>query len=262
MNNLSVSIVGGGNVAFHLIKACQKSDVYVNNVFTRTDKSYLDLVKNLSYTPSFKDSLSYQNKETDIILIAVTDSAIESVASNIKAPDEVVVSHTSAMEELSALSSRFTNAGIFYPLQSFSKNRPLDYKGIPLLLECSNNYTEKKLNHLAQRIFNNSYAVNYERRSKLHLAAVFANNFTNHLLNISDDLLDRDKNLLNLLSPLMEETMFKIFENGPAKSQTGPAIRNDMNTIDKHLNILKGKPEAASLYYKLTESIQKYHLKR
>jgi predicted short-subunit dehydrogenase-like oxidoreductase (DUF2520 family) len=154
------------------------------------------------------------------------------------------------------LKSAAKNYGVFYPLQTFSKNKKADFKTIPICLEANNTSTLKVIQSLGKSISNNVRTINSEQRKVVHLSAVFACNFTNHFYAIASDILASKKLSLDILKPLIEETANKIKNNSPAKMQTGPAIRGDKKTMNAHLKLLENK-EYKKLYKLMSESIMK-----
>ena len=227
---ISVIIIGKGNVATHLTNAFLKAEnVSVTQINSRK----------LVGIP-----------QVDITIIAVSDDAIETVSSKIK---NSFVVHTSGSVALSSLKNS-GNKGVFYPLQTFSKNKKVDFSEIPFCLEAENDEDYLILEKLAKSIGNKVLSVNSEQRKALHVAAVFVNNFTNHLYKIGSDICKENNVPFEVLQPLIKETVAKIETLSPKKAQTGPAIRNDQKTIKKHLDLLSENQQ--EIYTILTKSIQ------
>lgn len=241
-----VIIIGSGNVATHLIKAFHKSnEVKVIQLFNRNSIS----IEGIPATNNY-DELSL----ADLYLIAVSDDAIGKVSH--KLPFEGrLVAHTSGsvtLEELSAGNRR----GVFYPLQTFSKDKEVDFSKVPLCIEAENDEDLAVLEQVAGSISQQVHPVNSAQRRSLHLAAVFVNNFVNHLYAIGDDICREHELPFDLLKPLIAETAKKIETMSPAKAQTGPAKRNDQTTIQKHLGQLNDNAMYKDIYELLTRSIQ------
>ncbi|WP_333600130.1 Rossmann-like and DUF2520 domain-containing protein [Flavobacterium sp.] len=245
---IRVTIIGSGNVAQHLIQAFSKTAaVELVQVFSRQPKAVSDLV------PAAKIISDFSKLQTvDAIIIAVTDNAIAEVSNQIPLEHQLVA-HTSgsvAMEGLSAKNRR----GVFYPLQTFSKSKAVDFKVIPICLETEEATDFKMLETLAESISNVSYKVNSEQRKALHVAAVFVSNFVNHLYQMGQDICTENKLDFEILKPLIQETAHKILTLSPKEAQTGPAKRQDTETINAHLSFLTDEHQK-EIYKLLTKSI-------
>ena len=245
---ISVVILGSGNVASQLIKAFLKIDtINLKQVYTRNQEDINTL----------KDSIDTTNdisllKQADITIIAVSDEAISSISSHIK---NSFVVHTSGSVDMKSLNN-IGRKGVFYPLQSFSKKKLVDFKNIPICLESETNEDLLKLEELVSLLQSKSYILSSHQRKKIHVAAVFANNFSNHMYTIANEICEKYNIPFDILHPLIEETSNKIKNLTPEKAQTGPAKRNDAETIENHLNLLSQKQQ--EIYLKITQSIQEY----
>ena len=245
---ISVVILGSGNVASQLIKAFLKIDtINLKQVYTRNQEDINTL----------KDSIDTTNdisllKQADITIIAVSDDAISSISSHIK---NSFVVHTSGSVDMKSLNN-IGRKGVFYPLQSFSKKKLVDFKNIPICLESETNEDLLKLEELVSLLQSKSYILSSHQRKKIHVAAVFANNFSNHMYTIANEICEKYNIPFDILHPLIEETSNKIKNLTPKKAQTGPAKRNDAETIENHLNLLSEKQQ--EIYLKITQSIQEY----
>jgi len=226
-----VVIIGHGNVASHLLNAFENvTTVEVNQINSRV---LIDI------------------PESDITVIAVSDDAIEEVSTMIKDRNGLIV-HTSGSASLNTLSN--FRKGVFYPLQSFTKNKTVDFLKVPFCLEVSNSNDYQLLESLVASIGAKSYDINSEQRKKLHLAAIFVNNFTNHMYTIGKDICDEHNVPFEILHALIEETANKVTLISPNEAQTGPAKRNDNQTIQsqlEHLNL-----QQQEIYKLITKSIQ------
>jgi predicted short-subunit dehydrogenase-like oxidoreductase (DUF2520 family) len=227
---ISVLLVGKGNVATHLHDTFLSID---NIVFTQISSRDL---KNIP--------------KADITIIAVSDDAIAEVSSKIK---NTFVVHTSGACSINELKNT-TNKGVFYMLQTFSKDKKVDFNEVPFCLEAENKKDEEQLKELANLIGEKIYSINSEQRKALHVAAVFVNNFTNYMYNIGSDICKEHQVPFDILLPLIKETASKIETLSPEKAQTGPAIRNDKTTIKNHLDLLN--KEQQKIYKLITKSIQ------
>lgn len=231
-----INIIGRGNVASHLIKAFKnKGEVIEVNPHT----------------------LSELNPMADYTLISVIDSAISEIIN--KLPElSGIVAHTSGSTPLDVFNnSRQKRFGVFYPLQTFSKSKDLNYSEIPFYIESSNQDTADSLFNLARMISNNVRFADSNQRKKLHIAAVFSCNFVNHLWALSDSYLKESGLDFNDLIPLISETLDKVKVIPPAKAQTGPAARGDADMIQNHLNSLAGHKKMTEIYQLLSLSIIK-----
>ncbi|MEJ8757846.1 Rossmann-like and DUF2520 domain-containing protein [Pontibacter sp. H259] len=257
---MNIAIVGAGNVAWHVAQGLQATGNAVTAVYSRTLTQASELT-NLLPGAVAKADLDFRDVATDVILIAVPDAAIFSVANQLKITPGSIVAHTSGSQPISVLGSiDGADTGVFYPLQTFSKQAPVNLQQVPILVEGSTEQATQKLEQLAQSISTKVEHVTSEKRKQLHLAAVFACNFTNHLLGISQELLQKADLTKDLLQPLIQETITKAATHNPFTVQTGPAIRGDKNVIEDHLQLLENNPLLQSIYQQLTQSIQEKKL--
>ncbi|MCM4168298.1 Pyrroline-5-carboxylate reductase [Arenibacter antarcticus] len=249
---ISIVILGSGNVAKHLFDTfMEQKEVKILQVIGRNKV-------NLSY---FKNAVEVSTdfnkiKDAEIYLIAVSDDAIAEVANALENKKGMVV-HSSGSVPITALSHK-NRRGVFYPLQSFSMGKTIDFKSVPICIEAENTADVELVGRLARMISNNVQEVSSKQRKSLHLAAVFVNNFTNHLFHIGHDICE-DHNLpFHILLPLIKETVQKLDYMAPLDAQTGPARRNDISTIENHLNQLKNK-NYKDIYALISKSIsEKY----
>ncbi len=196
---------------------------------------------------------------TKVIIVAVPDQRLEKVLKSIRCSPESVVAHTAGSFGLDVFPEHLVNNGVFYPLQTFSKKRRINFSDLPFLLECSDNISGSLLKTLAESIGGEVHFVDTEKRRMLHLSAVFACNFTNHMLALSKKVALQSGFSFDILAPLVKETFSKAIDSGPDNSQTGPAMRNDQNTIGKHMELLSFSPELQRIYKEMTQSIIGYH---
>ena len=246
---IRVVILGSGNVATHLTKAFLNTQtIEVVQVYGRSKNSLKHIVDLVATTTNLTELTP-----ADVYIIAIADDAIALFSSQLPNKDALVV-HTSGSVAMNAIDNRFRQ-GVFYPLQTFTKNSTVDFSVIPICLEAQHNKDLVLLEKLGSAISNAVYFIDSKQRESLHVAAVFANNFTNHLYYIAKTICAENKVPFAVLRPLIQETANKIKTIDPIKAQTGPAKRNDQKTIAKHLNQL---PEAYQNIYKtLTTAITK-----
>jgi predicted short-subunit dehydrogenase-like oxidoreductase (DUF2520 family) len=249
---LTAVIIGAGNVALHLGNALHRKGVKVSEVFNRTESSGKALSTALE--SEFVSDISQISSKADYYFICVKDDAIASVAQQMPETTGIVV-HTSGSISADVL-NRFQNFGVFYPLQTFSKNKAeVDFSAVPLFVESGNKEVLNKIRSLAERLTENVIEVEGEQRRVLHLSAVFACNFTNYMMSIAEELLEESKLDFSLLHPLIAETFKKAELSGPKQAQTGPAKRNDRSTLEMHLEMLKGKEDLKEIYRLLSAGI-------
>ena len=251
MPNKKVVIVGAGSVAYHLTRVLLENTVNVVQVFNRTLSKAQELANN--YNINFTDKIS-EIEKADLYIICTTDKAISEISYYIPFEDCLVV-HTSGSTPLSALKGKYRK-GVFYPLQTFSMKRSISSDEIPFLVEAENPEDEFALLELGKRLSSEVYAVNSEKRMKIHMAAIWANNFTNHLYYIASEICKKQDVPFEILKPLIKETADKIEDDvRPFDAQTGPARRDDDAIIKKHLEILESDPKKYQIYQSITESI-------
>ena len=245
---IRVSIIGSGNVAQHLIQAFNKTtDVELVQVFARNAASVSHLIATSKITSNFDDFIA-----VDLFIIAITDDAIAEVSKELPFNNQLVV-HTSGSVSIEAIDSK-NRQGVFYPLQTFTKSKEVDFKTIPICLEAQNDKDLKTLETAANVISDTVYRINSEQRKALHIAAVFVSNFVNHLYQIGNDICIENNLSFAILKPLIQETANKIVTLSPNKAQTGPAKRKDTQTINTHLNFLTDDNQK-EIYKLLTKSI-------
>lgn len=246
---IKVVILGSGNVAQHLIKVfLQTEEVSLVQVFARQPNQLTHLL------PTAKIVSDYQKIiEADVYIISVSDNAIAEVSFQLPFENRLVV-HTSGSSDLSVLDKK-NRKGVFYPLQTFTKGKKVDFTPIPICLEAENEQDYQLLEQLGNSISKKVFNINSEQRKSLHVAAVFVCNFVNHLYQIGNEICEANQIPFEVLHPLIKETAQKILELTPKEAQTGPALRNDTQTIEKHLDFLSNE-NYKTIYQLLTQSIQ------
>lgn len=250
MEGYNVVILGSGNVATHLAKAIDKHHNVVQ-IYSR-DKTHASLLaQKLSFCEAI-DNLDNLHKQADFYIISVCDDSIRSIVRSMPEVDGIVA-HTSGSVGIEVFDDVTGPTGVFYPLQTFSKDVQVDIHNVPFFLEASDRQAMQKLETLASGLSQEVYHADSVQRQALHISAVFACNFLNHLLDISTDILHKKGYTLDVLEPLVKATIAKAFESGAHLSQTGPAIRGDINTIRKHMDLLDGKQK--EIYKILSQSI-------
>jgi len=254
MKSPKIVLIGAGNVGFHLGKRFHECGLKILQVFSRKKTKATKLAKAIGAIPI--SNLDQLNITADIYIVAVHDSAIESVGLQIskKVSDKLIV-HTSGATPSTVFKGVFKNYGVFYPLQTFSISRAIDFENIPICIDSSRKKNRIFLTNLANQISSKVYPIDDKQRSILHVAAVFVNNFANHLFHIGQDIVKQENIDFDLLRPLILETALKVQKHNAKDMQTGPAKRGDQDTIDRHLSYLKQHPSYKELYKQLTQSI-------
>ena len=251
----SIAIIGTGNVAWHLAPALENAGHTITEVYSR-DIHRASKVTGRLYATEPKDDLDFSGSEAEIYIIAVSDHAIPAIADSIILPEGSILVHTSGSMPLQVLAySSATYTGIFYPLQSFSKSREIDFEEVPLLLESDDQAILQKLKILAKSLSPQQYVVKSKDRMALHVAAVFASNFTNHLMRLAEDIMNRQGLDFDMLKPLIIEQINKSLEMGAKQAQTGPALRGDINTLDLHYQFLNYNEQVAEIYKLISQDI-------
>jgi predicted short-subunit dehydrogenase-like oxidoreductase (DUF2520 family) len=252
----NVSFAGAGRVAGALCREMYRSGHNIRQIVSESateGKPLAEECKALwSQEPVFLDP-------SDIIIVAVPDSKLIRVLSEIRCPKYSIIAHTAGSYGLEVFPDRLKKTGVFYPLQTFSKERVINFMDLPFLIEASDKKTGEILEKLAESVNGKVHFIDTERRKKIHLAAVFVCNFTNHMLTAGKRITAEAGLSFKLLEPLIRETISKALEYGPDVSQTGPAVRNDLNTIEKHLELLSFSPDLRKLYKEVTQSIRKHN---
>lgn len=245
---IRVSIIGSGNVAQHLIKAFSKTtEIELIQVFSKNKQSIIKTITTVEVISKFDDLIP-----VDVTIIAVTDSAVGQVSKQIPFTNQLVV-HTSGSVTMNALDAK-NRKGVFYPLQTFSTSKEVDFSIIPIFLEAQNDTDYKTLEIVAKTVSNSVNIISTEQRQALHIAAVFVSNFTNYLYQIGYEICIENNLSFDVLKPLILETSNKIVTLSPNDAQTGPAIRKDTETINQHLAILTDESQK-KIYKLLTKAI-------
>ncbi|MDN3588409.1 DUF2520 domain-containing protein [Pedobacter aquatilis] len=253
---MNIVLLGSGNVATHLAKALKAKGENILQVYSQN----LDNAKFLAVEIGAEAICNFADLSVtaDLYIISVKDDAINEVAAQLKNVSGLVV-HTSGTTGIDVLSKQGLKSGVFYPLQTFSKAKSISFDNIPLCIEAETEADLDTLEKLANTLSNKVYKLDGEKRKVLHLAAVFACNFPNHLYALAAKILNSNQLEFDILRPLIFETADKVMTNLPIDVQTGPAVREDQNTINKHLKMLIDMPELQDIYQTLSNSIKITH---
>ncbi|MGC4021474.1 MAG: DUF2520 domain-containing protein [Cyclobacteriaceae bacterium] len=252
---MSISFIGSGNLAWHLASALDNAGFIVKEVYSRNARHAEELTERL-YQAEVKATLDFSTSESDVFIVAVNDESIKEIAREIILPEDAVLAHTSGSVPLTDLQFAATsNTGVFYPLQTFSKSKKVDFKQTPIFIESNNEETEHVLISLAKAISNQVRRIGSEERKALHVAAVFASNFTNHMLTLSSDIMKQNNLDFNWLKPLIVEQINKGLQVGLESAQTGPAKRGDIEILEKHFDFLKEDDSVQEIYKIISQHI-------
>ncbi len=256
---MRISFVGSGKVATHLAKA-----------FAQQHQIIQIMSRNLPHAEKLAhqvgacaiDNYSQIEQEIDLLVIAVSDQSISSVIQAVHAfvPEQLIV-HTSGSTHVKILSDIHSNAGVFYPLQTFSFERDIHWSDTPLLIEAEQANSLSILNALANSLTKRVYHYSSTQRLSLHLAAVFACNFSNYCYDMAKQTVDQAQVDFSLLYPLILETAKKATQHDPVQVQTGPAMRHDHNIVELHQNLLlkANRPDLKDIYQRLSQAIIARH---
>ncbi len=267
---MEISFIGAGNLAWHLAPAFENAGHHINEVYSRQMQHSRQLVSNL-YDARTHSDLNFADSPSQLFVLAVPDNALETVCSRLVLPENALLVHTSGGQPLRLLEQWMSiysdvpvHTGVFYALQTFTREQTFkEFQDIPLCLEATDKATEDLLVQLGQELSDIVYLITSEERRTLHVAAVLACNFTNHLLALAHDLTRAHDLEFDLLRPLITETFRKALAvNNPADVQTGPARRNDLSTIETHLSFLKNQSNFSEIYQVMTDSILRYYRKQ
>jgi predicted short-subunit dehydrogenase-like oxidoreductase (DUF2520 family) len=257
---MKIVLIGAGNVAIHLGRKLVAAGEVIVQVFSRSILKAGQLSMQLDAT-GYTNALEGIRPNADLYIIAVHDDAIGEVANSLVKNGiwNKLVVHTSGatpMRVFQESAPQLTKFGVFYPLQTFSKTQQPDFNQVPICIDAEAGESLDVLHSLAHKISPKVFTVNDPQRATLHLAAVFVNNFTNHLFHIGENILKEGNLPFDMLLPLIHETIAKLEGGPPAIMQTGPAIRHDVLTIQRHLQQLDNHPQWHEIYQLLTKSIQ------
>ena len=246
---MRIVILGAGRVATHMAKALHKNGHKIDAVWSRTIESAQRLARVVDSSPV--NDISVLPTDADAYIIAVKDSALQEViAKATKGRETRLFLHTAGSMPLSVFDGYTENGGVFYPMQTFSMEREVDFRAIPLFIEGA----DARIRQLAESISEHVYELSSDDRKYLHLAAVFACNFANHCYTLAAEVLEKKGLPFDVMLPLVDETARKVHELHPKEAQTGPAIRGDKNVMAAQAALLDSRMQA--IYNLMSESIQ------
>lgn len=250
---MKIVFVGAGNLATRLSLAMQRVGMQIGQVYSHTAESAGQLAGRLGCP--WTTDLSALQPDADLYVFSLKDTVLEEVIAGVK-PNNGLWIHTAGSMPMTVFEGHASRYGVLYPLQTFSKGREVNFDVIPLFLEANTDKEGAYLKNIATALSENVRFLSSEKRRHLHLAAVFACNFTNHIYTLAYKLLEKEEIPAEVLLPLIDETVAKIHTMSPAAAQTGPAICYDENVINKHLAMLDD-PDMKAIYQLLSRSIHK-----
>lgn len=250
---MKLILLGSGNAATQLGMAFYEAGFKILQIYSPNPEHASLLAEKLESAPATSPAELNIN-QADAVISALKDSVAENVWRQLDFGN-CPVFHTAGSMPMNTLQPFAKHYGVLYPLQTLTRNRKLDFKKVPLFLEAESAETMQLLHKMADTISNSVREITSEQRKELHLAAVFANNFSNHMFNLATQLLQKNNLEFELLLPLIDETAAKVHDLPPEQAQTGPAIRYDENIIGKHLQLLENQPEIAEIYRLISRSI-------
>lgn len=257
MNIKNIIMIGAGNVATHLSVALSQAGYNIRQVFSRTEASASELAAKLKCP--YTTDLSQITHEGDLYIVSVKDSALNDILPKLvqRAPQALFV-HTAGSVPMNVWQGLAERYGVLYPMQTFSKLRQVDFRKVTFFTEAHTAADLKLLNEIALHLGSKVYEASSEQRRYLHIAAVFACNFANHMYAVASHLLSANGLPFEAMLPLIDETARKVHELPPVDAQTGPAQRYDENVINRHLEMLKSEPRLVEIYERISKNIHEY----
>ena len=250
---MKIVLIGAGNLATHLGKALHAAGHDMVQVFSRTMQSAETLASLLDAEPL--TDMAQVRDDADVCIFSVKDSALEQLISQLCGGEKKVFLHTAGSMPMSVFRGKALHYGVLYPMQTFSKQREVDFSIIPCFIEANDEFALKQIEGLAGQISHRVFQLSSEDRKYLHLSAVFACNFANHCYAASQELLQQHGIPFDVMLPLIDETAAKVHGMTPKEAQTGPAVRYDENVIDKQIQLLENQPYFQKIYDSMSKSI-------
>ena len=250
---MKIVLIGAGNLATHLGKALHAAGHDMVQVLSRTMQSAETLASLLDAEPL--TDMAQVRDDADVYIFSVKDSALEQLISQLCGGEKKVFLHTAGSMPMSVFREKALHYGVLYPMQTFSKQREVDFSIIPCFIEANDEFAQKQIEGLAVQISHRVYQLSSEDRRYLHLSAVFACNFANHCYAVSQELLQQHGIPFDVMLPLIDETAAKVHGMTPKEAQTGPAVRYDENVIGKQIQLLENQPYFQKIYDCMSKSI-------
>lgn len=257
IEDTSVVFIGAGNLAMNLAKALYYKGFRIVQVYSRTEESARTLAQ--AVEAAYTTDLASVAADAQLYIVALKDAAFVRMLPEVVAGRENALwVHTAGSIPMNVWAGRVERYGVFYPMQTFSRQRMADFRQIPVFVESNSAEDARFLKDIASALSGKVYEATSEQRKSLHLAAVFACNFTNHMYTLAAGLLEKYGLPFEVMLPLIDETARKVHELEPRLAQTGPAVRYDENVIGEHLQMLAGEPQMQELYKLISESIHRH----
>ena len=253
-----IVFIGAGNLATNLAKALYRKGFPIVQVYSRTEESARSLAAMVEadYTTRLED-ISWDAR---LYIVSLKDAAFTELVPRIVAGKEgALMVHTAGSIPMNIWKGHTERYGVFYPMQTFSKHREVDFREVPFFIEAATPEDVTLLKAIAFTLSEKVYEITSEQRKSLHLAAVFVCNFTNHMYSLAAGLLEKYHLPFDVMLPLIDETARKVHELAPREAQTGPAVRYDQNVINDHVAMLGDYPDLQEIYQLLSKSIHEYH---
>ena len=258
--DMKIILIGAGNLATHLGKAIFAAGHDVVQVFSRTMQSATALASEVGAQPV--SDISDVRSDADLYVVSVKDSAIvELIPVLCKGKETKVFLHTAGSIPMDVFQGMALHYGVLYPMQTFSKQREVDFSQIPCFIEANDEHALQLIGDVAHQVSSRVYHLASEDRKYLHLSAVFACNFVNHCYALSREILEEHGIPFDVMLPLIDETAAKVHELDPKDAQTGPAVRYDENVLRAQGALLRSNPQMKDIYDRMSMSIHKLSVK-
>lgn len=256
MEDTSVAFIGAGNLATNLAKALYRKGFRIVQVYSRTRESAQELAQTVK--SAYTTNLQEVTKEARLYIVSLKDAAfVELLPEIVSGKENALWVHTAGSISMNIWQGHVERYGVFYPMQTFSKQREVDFGQIPFFVESNSEEDVRFLKDVASALSEKVYEASSEQRKSLHLAAVFTCNFANHMYALAAELLKKYGLSFEAMLPLIDETARKVHELDPLAAQTGPAVRYDENIINEHLQMLADEPQMKELYREISENIHR-----
>ena len=250
---MNIIIIGSGNLATHLSYALKASGEHIEQIFSRTEEHARELAEKLGC--NYTNQIDEIDRNADVYMISVKDDSISGIAASIcKNSPHAAFIHTAGSVPMTVFKGNAQHYGVLYPMQTFSKHRQIDFRSIPCFIEASDEQTLRLIRRLSENISDKVVVADSDKRRKLHLAAVFACNLTNHCYRLAERVLQEEQIEWELFLPLIDETAKKVTEMSPKDAQTGPMVRYDVGVMNRQLNLITDE-RTRQIYRLMAESI-------
>lgn len=258
IEDTSIVMVGAGNLATNLAKAFYRKGFRIMQVYSRTDASARALAQQVEAT--WTTDVGALAPHARLYVVSLTDDVLPQLIPRlVEGHEDALWVHTAGSQPMDLWKGYAANYGVFYPMQTFSKQQEVDFGEIPFFIEANSPDNAALLKKIAGTLSASVHELSSEERKRLHLAAVFASNFTNHMYAMAHEVLKDIHLPFDILLPLIDETARKVHRLSPQEAQTGPAIRYDEKVIRSHINLLEHRPRLQEIYELLSKSIHEYH---